>query len=714
MPRKGWILLMAIALLPAPLAAQRPGEVAGRVTEAGSAVPLEMASVEIVELGVRGWTDGTGRFRFRGVESGAYRLRVTRAGYARRDLSAEVRNGETAWLEVALAPAAVALQAVRVTAAADPLAEGTRVGRGEIEASGARTAAEVLERVPGVVVRGTSAGGARTVSIRGSAPDEVLVLVDGAPLNDPVSGEADLSAVPARSIDRVVVLPGARSARYGPRAAAGVVLIETRTGDARRGAEVSAGTLEERAASAEWGGRALGSVLQAGGSLRRMEGVFDHPRDVNDPTVVRRTNADVDERSAFGALSGALGGGELRVRGGWDATDRGLPGTGHTPSPFARQEMERGRASLSWRRVTEGGSASALLSGAAQRVRYADPEPPFGVAYDDTTRVRVASLRVEADRLVAGGWVRAWGGGFEASAQRVDAGALAESAPRTRRDVGAFAHASGGTGPVTLSAEARADRDGLTGDVYVSRALTLGTAIGIVRLQLANRSSYAPPALGDQFFQAGVGVQPNPDLRPERVPNEWELGASASAAVGAAEVSAYASAYRGDVRGMIVWLPDFRFRWSPRNIDALRRGVDTRVEVGLPGAGLRLRGAYALAAVTYDDPDARGLQLAYRPRHTGSLGAEWRRGPWRLDAAARYTGERYPVDARVNALPGFWSTEARAGRDWRLGRWTMTTAVDVDRALDEKDALIAGFPEPGRRVRLDVRVARTESHPTRR
>jgi iron complex outermembrane receptor protein len=142
--------------------------------------------------------------------------------------------------------------------------------------------------------------------------------------------------------------------------------------------------------------------------------------------------------------------------------------------------------------------------------------------------------------------------------------------------------------------------------------------------------------------------------------------------------------------------------------------VDTRLEVALPAAGLRVSGAYALAAITYDDPDARGVQLAYRPRHTGSVGAEWRRGPWRLDAAARYTGERYPVAARVNALPGFWSTELRAGRDWRVGAWTVATAVDVDRALDEKDSLIAGFPEPGRRVRLDVRVVRTDSHQTQR
>ena len=714
---------MIVALLcGVPAFAQRPGEIAGRVVEAGTAAPVEAAAVEVPQLGLRAWTDGTGRFRVRGVEPGIYRIRVSRAGYAARQVEAEVRNGAEAWIDVQLAPAAVALQAVRVTAEAEPAEGGTRVSREEIEAGGARTAAEVLERVPGVVVRSTSATGAQTVSIRGSAADAVLVLVDGVPLNDPVSGEADLSAVPAQSIDRVTVLPGARSARYGPRAAAGVVLIETRAAEVRRAAELSAGTLGERAGRAEWGAGRAAFVAQAGGEVRRIDGGFDHARSVDDPTVVRRVNADLAEWSAFAALAGRAAGGEVRVRGGWDALERGLPGTGHTPSEEARQEMERGRGSLSWRRSSERGAVSALLSGAAQRVRYADPSPPFGLAYDDTTRVRTASLRLEADRIAtheAGDSVARysrfpipyslshWGAGLEASLQRVDAGALSESAPRQRTDVGGFAHASAGFGRMTLAAEGRIDRDGLTEDLYLSRSLTAGATLGIVRIHLANRSSYSPPSLGDQFIRAGVGVEPNPDLRPERVPGEWELGASASTALGGAEVSAQAAAYAGAVRGMILWLPDFRFRWSPRNVDALRRGVDTRAEVRLPRAGLRLSGAYSLARVTYDEPAVRGIQLAYRPRHTGSAGVEWRRGGWRMDASARYTGVRYPAAAEINALPGFWSTALRAGRDWRVRGWTMTTAVDVDRALDEKDSLIAGFPEPGRRVRLDVRVART-------
>ncbi|HYR11344.1 MAG TPA: TonB-dependent receptor plug domain-containing protein, partial [Longimicrobium sp.] len=393
--------MIASLLLATPAAAQRPGEIAGRVVEAGTAAPVEAAAVEVPELGVRAWTDGTGRFRLRGVEPGTYRVRVSRSGYAARQVAAEVRNGEEAWLEVQLAPAAVALQAVRVTA--EPAEGGTLVSREEIEAGGARTAAEVLERVPGVVVRSVGATGARTVSIRGSTADAVLVLVDGVPLNDPVSGEADLGAVPAQSIDRVTVLPGARSARYGPRAAAGVVLIETRAAEVRRAAELSVGTLEERSGRGEWGIGRSGLVVQAGGEARRIEGGFDHPRSVDDATIVRRRNADLEEWSGFAALAGRAAGGEVRLRGGWDALDRGLPGRDHTPSPAARQEMERGRGSLSWRRTSDLGSVSALVSGAAQRVRYADPLPPFGTAYDDTTRVRQASIRVEAERIATSG-----------------------------------------------------------------------------------------------------------------------------------------------------------------------------------------------------------------------------------------------------------------------------------------------------------------------
>jgi vitamin B12 transporter len=704
-----------LLLLASPLAAQFPGELAGTVRDAATGASVEAASVELAGSPAATRTDAAGAFRLRGLEPGEYRVLVRRAGYAAREVAAEARNGTITRLAISIHPLPVALAPLRVAAESAPAAGGT-LTRAQIEASGARTAAEVVERVPGVVVRGTGPTGAKTVSIRGSAADEVLVLVDGVALNDPVSGEADLATVPAGAIERVTVLPGARTARYGPRALAGVVLIETRAAEARQAAELSAGTLGEWAARGETGGSLGRGGWSAGGGGRRIGGAFDYRRDVNDPTVVRRANDDLREWNAFGALGSALGGGELRVRGGWDALDRGLPGTGHTPSPDAREEMGRGRGSASWRRTGARSTAAVLLSGATQRVRFSDPAPPFGLAYDDTTRVRSAELRVEAERALSRTTLlRTLGAGVQAGVQHVDAGALSDLAPRTRRDVGAFAQALGGTTiarlPLSLSAAARVDRDGVTGDWFVSRSLSAGTAVGALQIELANRSSFSPPSLGDQFFREGVGVAPNPDLRPECIPNEWELSAATQARAGAAELTLSAAGYTGGVKGMIVWLPDFTFRWSPRNLDVARRGADARVQAAFAAARLRLSGAWSIARITYlQDGHDSGIQVAYRPEHSGLFAAEWAPRAWRAELAARYTGLRYPAPAKVNALPGFWSAEAGLSREWRIGGWAAVTAVDVDRLLGERESLIAGYPEPGRRVRLDLRLRRSALH----
>src|SRR5690606_6681226 len=92
--------------------------------------------------------------------------------------------------------------------------------------------------------------------LRGSGADAVLVLLDGVELNDPITGEADLSAVPADGMESVTVLVGARSAAYGPRAEAGVILIETRGDAADRSASASLGSLGSASAAVAWGGRA--------------------------------------------------------------------------------------------------------------------------------------------------------------------------------------------------------------------------------------------------------------------------------------------------------------------------------------------------------------------------------------------------------------------------------------------------------------------------
>ena len=72
-----------------------------------------------------------------------------------------------------------------------------------------------------------SLGALKTIQMRGSTPYQVLVLVDGRPINSPRSGDVSLNSIPLEDIARIEVLRGPASSLYGTGAMGGVVNIIT-------------------------------------------------------------------------------------------------------------------------------------------------------------------------------------------------------------------------------------------------------------------------------------------------------------------------------------------------------------------------------------------------------------------------------------------------------------------------------------------------------
>ena len=70
-------------------------------------------------------------------------------------------------------------------------------------------------------------GQRKSLSLRGAGATGVMVLLDGIPLSSPGTS-VDLSRIPAAITERLEVLRGAASARYGPGALGGVVNLVTR------------------------------------------------------------------------------------------------------------------------------------------------------------------------------------------------------------------------------------------------------------------------------------------------------------------------------------------------------------------------------------------------------------------------------------------------------------------------------------------------------
>lgn len=108
----------------------------------------------------------------------------------------------------------------------------TVINRRQLEKMGGKSLGEMLNTVAGTTIIGAnnSPGTNLTTSIRGSSAGNVLLLVDGIPVNDPsaISNYFDLNFFTPDQVERIEILKGGQSTLYGSDAVAGVINIITR------------------------------------------------------------------------------------------------------------------------------------------------------------------------------------------------------------------------------------------------------------------------------------------------------------------------------------------------------------------------------------------------------------------------------------------------------------------------------------------------------
>jgi vitamin B12 transporter len=151
------------------------------------------------------------------------------------------------------------------------------ITREQIQESGAQNLTTLLQQVAGVQV--TSNGGAGqsgNVYLRGFGGPDVLVLLNGVPMNAQDStGTAYLNNFTTEQIQRIEIIRGNVSAIYGSGAIGGVVLITTREGSKTPQASVSvtAGSRNTATVSANASGEVGKTQLQAGVSRYTTQGI---------------------------------------------------------------------------------------------------------------------------------------------------------------------------------------------------------------------------------------------------------------------------------------------------------------------------------------------------------------------------------------------------------------------------------------------------------
>jgi iron complex outermembrane receptor protein len=255
----------------------------------------------------------------------------------------------------------------------------------------AKDTADFVGTATGALIQDLGGAGQRkTLSLRGSSPNGVLVLLDGVPLSGS-GGAVDLSKIPAALLDKVEVLRGGASARFGPGALGGVANLVTR---APRGltifSDVSMGSFQTTrvtmGGTAPTGAGETLVLLHALGTGGRFPYTFDATPILNDEPPLRllRDNNHASQGGILVRHRLALAGTTVDVIAEGFADRRGLAGPVHNPSPEAEHESTRGTfsgrahtslesggelASLAWGRIEATRLAGSIFGGASFRQR---------------------------------------------------------------------------------------------------------------------------------------------------------------------------------------------------------------------------------------------------------------------------------------------------------------------------------------------------------
>ncbi len=220
----------------------------------------------------------------------------------------------------------------------------------EIEKSGVRDVAQILNRQAGVTVEDYgSLGAVQSLRLRGSTTEQVLVLVDGVRINNAQSGTVDLSLIPVSIIERIEIVRGGTSALYGSDAVGGVINIITRKeADGKLKLHIENGIdIDAQKVGIKFSKSIGNTHLTTSGGLYMADNDFVYKDENGDK--MKRENAEILGGDLAAAFRIPLGSGDLDVKGLFVSNEKGSPGqVGLFATPNAEQKDLKALSTVSY------------------------------------------------------------------------------------------------------------------------------------------------------------------------------------------------------------------------------------------------------------------------------------------------------------------------------------------------------------------------------
>ena len=584
----------------------------------------------------------------------------------------------------------------------------------------AKSAPEILSETAGVDV--TSLGGEgqlSKVSIRGSTSEQVVVFVDGVRINSSVTGTVDFSTIPISSIERIEVIRGAASARFGTGAMGGVINIVTKRAGAKRSieAKLTGASFQTLQTSVAWrepretwdlvlahnhrstGGdftfRSLGITLAGGQVANPRTYTRLHNRSIAED-LLAKVNFDITDTV------------RLAVSNDFFWTDRQVPGMEvettqlYPANPLeANEEIFRNTTGIKLNADRIAGSGLGFEFGFTNYYdhdHFTDPSPAIGDPIDVTylawaPQSYIQSLfdhRLEHMSIVS---ILRYQYRYDYAKDSSPLPARQLAGTNDRHTNALFLEKEFGFLKERLNFIISARLEDASDRRMRSslRAGVIGRPAGFIDIKANYGTGFRYPTFNELYFPDQGYLRGNPNLNDEES-RSWDAGIVVRPPRSVIEI-AY---FRSDIDNQILWVPISPVTIQPVNTGGVRaQGVEVSFSTD-PLEWLHIDGNYTWLDTTFK---SNGLRVPGKPRHKANARAELKLWAFTLFGDVQYVSG-YPLNT-ANTVYVTAHTAADVGATFKFAKHFFAT-FEVKDVTNVQIYDARGFPLPRRSYWVSV------------
>ena len=632
----------------------------------------------------------------------------------------------------------------------------------ELERLNSLSVADAIRYFSGVQIKDYGGiGGLKTVDIRSMGTNHMGVFYDGIQLGNAQNGQIDLGKFSLDNIEEISLYNGQKSEIFQPAkdfGSAGTIYLKTRKPTFKNSTQtnlrflfrtgsfdlINPSVLWEQKLSSTISSSFNAEYIHSSGKYKFRYKTLNPDGTVAWDTTAIRQNGDIQALRLEGGLTGSISKGYWNVKGYFYDSEKGIPGAivnniwKHSQRQWDRNFFAQGSL---YREITKKYELLANVKYAHDGMRYLNPDTT-SMYIDNTFGQQEIYASIANKYSILSNWDISLSTDFQWNVLDADLRDFIEP----KRYTGLIALATVyeihrvkmQASLLTTLVHEKSIRKSIhnpADDVPLLNSVQRGDAPDKAEYTPAVFVSYQPlrrhdfslrafykkifrmPTFNDLYY-TDIG---NISLRPEYT-QQFDFGVQYKKVFKESLFNTFglrADVYYNEVTDKIIAVPNGskQYRWMMMNIGFVEiRGVDVsgNTAFGIGEFDFNVNVSYThQKAQDFTDPadtvppaGTFGGQIAYIPKHNGSVIFGTTYKTWDFNYSLIYVGERYhnSSNIRENYEPSWYTSDVSIGKVFRWKRTALKLTAEINNLFDQAYDVVLNYPMPGRNYKLILRL----------